>query len=247
MFNNQKSFFDAWSSKTSFFLGAGSGILVVCTIGFIILLIVTLGNNSEGSLAKSANNNNQLPLENQGAVQPQAGAEALKPITKDDHLRGNLNAKVMLVEFSDLQCPFCSSVHPTLQKLVNDYQGQVAWAYKHFPIDQLHPYARKAAEASECASEQGKFWEYADDIFANQALLNDGYLTQAAGKIGLNAQKFNDCLSSGKYASKVQEHQDEGASAGITGTPGTYVNNVLIKGAKPYEEFKGVIDQLLAR
>jgi len=249
MFSDKKTFFDAWSSKTAFFLGAVSGVLALGTIGFIILLIVTLGNNGTDGLAKSGNNNNQLQAQNQGAgaVQPSAGVANLKPVTKDDHIRGDSKAKVMLVEFSDLQCPFCSNVHQTLQKLVNDYQGQVAWVYRHFPIDQLHPYARKAAEASECASEQGKFWEFADNIFANQSLLSDDYLKTAAGQIGLNMGKFNDCLTSGKYAGKVQGNQDEGASAGITGTPGTYVNDFLIKGAKPYEEFKAAIDKFLAQ
>ena len=153
----------------------------------------------------------------------------------------------MMVEFSDFQCPFCQRVNQTLQKLVNDYQGKGAWVYKHFPLDNLHPFGRTAAESAECAAEQGKFWEYADKLYENQKSFSKDYFPQAAGELNLDVDKFNSCLSSGKYKDRVNANQEEGLAAGITGTPGTYVNEQLIKGSLPYESFKQVIDSILAK
>lgn len=240
-----KSVFEALPAKTAFFAGLIAGILVVCTIGFILFLTGVLSSNNSTPVIKNQNVNQAA----QGADQPadQGSAENLKKITKDDHIRGKINAAVMMVEFSDFQCPFCQRVNPTLQKLVNDYQGKVAWVYKHFPLDSLHPFARTAAEASECASEQGKFWEYADKLYENQKSFSQDYFPQLAGELNLDVDKFNSCLSSGKYKDRVNANQEEGLAAGITGTPGIYVNEQLIKGALPYESFKQVIDSILAK
>ena len=108
---------------------------------------------------------------------PTEGAANLKPVTEADHYLGDINAPIKLIEFSDFQCPYCSRVHPTLQQLVDDYNGQVVWIYRHYPLDQLHPYSRTAAEASECAAEQDMFWEYADALFENQALITSEYIS----------------------------------------------------------------------
>lgn len=242
MFENKKSqgIFSSLPPKTSFILGAVVGFLVVCAIGFFVLLGVFISNKEEGESQVVNQNSNVNQPAPTGSL-----ASSLKKITKSDHVRGDLNAKVMMVEFSDFQCPFCQRVHPTLQQLVDDYDGEVAWAYKHFPLDSLHPFARKAAEASECAAEQGKFWDYADGLYNNQSLINEDYLPQLASQLSLNTSKFNDCLSSGKYAGKVNEHYQEGQSVGITGTPGIYVNDQLVKGAYPYENFKQIIDSML--
>jgi protein-disulfide isomerase len=241
--------------KTSFFLGLISGFLVVCAIGFFVLLGVFLNkkdgsdNNDNNIIVNQNANVNQNGANPTQPTQPDQGslAKNLKPITAQDHIRGNKSAKVVMIEFSDFQCPFCSRVHPTLQKLYNDYKGQVAWVYKHFPLDGLHPYARKAAEASECANEQGKFWEYADQLYANQSSFGDNYFGQLAQTLGLDANKFNSCLSSNKYANLVNDNSQEGNSVGITGTPGIYVNDQLVKGALPYENFKQIIDSLLSK
>lgn len=241
--------------KTSFFLGLISGFLVVCAIGFFVLLGVFLNkkdgrdNNNDNNVIVNQNANINNPSNN-GNEQPSQGqnlAKNLKPITNEDHIRGDKNAKVLLVEFSDFQCPFCSRVHPTLDKLVNDYKGQVSWVYKHFPLDGLHPFARKAAEASECANEQGKFWDYADQLFQNQSSFSDNYFGQLAQTLGLDVNKFSSCLSSNKYANRVNDNSQEGNSVGITGTPGIYVNDQLVKGALPYENFKQIIDQILSK
>ncbi|MCX6785810.1 MAG: DsbA family protein [Candidatus Komeilibacteria bacterium] len=248
-FSKEGGIFSKLPAQASFILGLILGILAVCTVGFFILL-ATVFNNKGSAAAKNNANVNAAAVQpsagdNAAAGQPAGDATNLKAITKDDHLQGSLNAKVMMVEFSDLQCPYCSKAHETLKQLVKDYGGKVAWVYKHFPLDQLHPFARRAALASECASEQGKFWEYVDELFANQSSFAQDYFAQAAAKLGLDSAKFNSCLDSSKYASQVQDNEQEGADSGITGTPGIYINNVLIPGAQPYDSFKKVIDSFL--
>ncbi len=163
------------------------------------------------------------------------------------HIRGNKNAKVKLVEYSDFQCPFCERHYPTLKKILADYGDQVSLEYKHFPLNSIHPYAQKAAEASECASEQGKFWEFHDKAFENQQNLNFDALKQWAADLKLNTTRFNNCLDSGKYAAKVQAQEDEGVKLGVDGTPGTLINGQLVSGALPYDAFKQIIDQQLQK
>jgi len=167
-------------------------------------------------------------------------------ITKDNHIRGDFNAPITLVEFSDFECPFCAKHYPTLKKIMNDYQDKVRLVYKHFPLS-FHPNGQKAAEASECADEQGKFWEYHDKLFEN--LATSGYslanFKQWAKDLRLNSGKFNECLDSGKFAQKVQADFQEGSQKGVTGTPATFVNGQLISGALPYASFKQVIDSIL--
>ncbi|OGY68705.1 MAG: hypothetical protein A3B94_02000 [Candidatus Jacksonbacteria bacterium RIFCSPHIGHO2_02_FULL_43_10] len=165
-------------------------------------------------------------------------------IAKSDHVRGDFNAPITLVEFSDFECPFCERHYPTMNQILSNYQGKVRLVYKHFPLS-FHPNAQKAAESSECAGEQDKFWEYHDKLFANQA---NGFsadkFKQWAVELKLNAKKFNDCLDDGKYAAKVQADFQEGSQKGVSGTPATFVNGQLVSGAVPYESFKQIIDSL---
>ena len=129
-----------------------------------------------------------------------------------------------------------------MNQILNDYQGKVRLVYKHFPLG-FHPNAQKAAEASECAGEQEKFWEYHDKLFENQP---NGYslekFKQWAKELGLNASKFDTCLEDGKYSQKVQADYQEGANKGVNGTPATFVNGQLVSDALPYEAFKQIID-----
>jgi protein-disulfide isomerase len=174
-------------------------------------------------------------------------------INDNDHTRGDKNAPITLVEFSDFQCPFCQRFHPTMQKVIEDYQGKVRWIYRHFPLG-FHQNAQKSAEASECAGEQGKFWEYADSLFENSQAdgtgLNLEDLKKYANELGLDSNKFNDCLSSDKFANKVKDDMAAGQAAGVTGTPGTILidkngDSQLISGALPFEQIKAKIDAAL--
>jgi protein-disulfide isomerase len=175
----------------------------------------------------------------------------------EDHLRGNREARILLIEYSDLECPFCKSFHPTAQQIVNSFDGQVAWVYRHFPLDQLHSKARKEAEATECAAELGgddAFWKMTDKIYevtpANNGLdLN--VLPDLAIDLGLDKGDFEECLKSGRYAQKIEEDSQSGIKAGVKGTPGNILldtktgKSTLIPGAVPFEQLKQEIEDFL--
>ncbi|MFW0862589.1 MAG: DsbA family protein [Candidatus Komeilibacteria bacterium] len=237
MFNKENSFWSNIKPKTGFILGIIAGILIMFVIGFFILLGLYLSDSDY-----SFNNNNPSVVNsNSGNNNPPA---AIRGIQKDDNIRGNKNAKIVLIEYSDFQCPYCTRAHSTLQQVVEEYGDDVAWVYRHFPLDSIHPYARKTAEGSECAADQDMFWEFADAVFADNSILNQGVdgIKQIASSIGLNMNKFNSCLDSGKYTDKVNTDYQEGVANGVTGTPATFINGQLVKGAVPFETFKQIID-----
>lgn len=165
-------------------------------------------------------------------------------IGSNDHIRGNENGEITIVEFSDFQCPYCSRFHNTLKEVLEEYPNDVKWVYKHFPLS-FHPYAKKAAEASECAGDQGKFNEYNDGLFDNQKLITAEYLPVLAKNLGLNSTKFKACLDSGKYASRVDDDFTYGRSIGVTGTPGAFINGVKMRGAESFDSVKARIDAIL--
>ena len=166
-------------------------------------------------------------------------------INDQDNVRGNPDAPITILEFSDFQCPFCVGFHNTMLQVMDEYPDKVKWVYKHFPLDSIHPNARKAAEASECAGDQNKFWEYSDQLFVQQAKISLDFLKQIAQEIGLNTEEFNQCLDSSKYTSLVEEDFQQGLSVGVRGTPGSFINGQSLGGAVPYEQLKTTIDSLL--
>lgn len=198
----------------------------------------------------------QPPQNNEDAES--AGETAnINPITKDDHIRGNPNAKVIVVEYSDFECPFCKRFHPTMKQIIDEYgkSGDVAWVWRHFPLDSLHPVkARKEAVASECAAELGgndAFWKFADRFFelspSNNQTDIDTVLPQIAREIGLPADQFTACLGSGKYDAHVQADLDNAIATGGGGTPWSIVvtksgKTYPLSGAQPYGAVKQLID-----
>jgi protein-disulfide isomerase len=164
--------------------------------------------------------------------------------TANSPSRGPASAPVEIVEFSDFQCPFCLRAHPTVDEVLKTYGDRVRFVYRHYPLPG-HPNARPAAEAAECAAEQGKFWPYHDKLFATQSRLSDADLKQSAAELGMDASKFNACVDSHKYAAKVDTDLRAGQEAGVDGTPAFFINGRLISGAQPYENFKKVIDEEL--
>ena len=175
------------------------------------------------------------------------------PIGNSDHIRGNTNAPITIVEYSDLECPFCKTFHATMKQTLIEYGDQVRWVFKHFPLDQRHPKADKEAEAVECAGELGgndAFWAYVDRIFeitpSNNGL-DLALLPAIAQDLGLDRERFESCLSSGKYAKLVEAQFQEGVSMGVDGTPGSFVNGERVRGAIPLEALKGIIDAQLAK
>lgn len=167
-------------------------------------------------------------------------------VAQDDPVRGNPAAGITIIEFSDYQCPFCSRVNPTLNRIRETYGDKVRIVFKDFPLPN-HPQAPKAAEAAHCAAEQGKYWEMHDVMFANQRALEVPALKQSATGLGLDMAKFNRCLDSGQYASKVAAGASQGDKLGVNSTPTLYVNGRPVIGAQPFEVFKAAIDEELAK
>lgn len=175
---------------------------------------------------------------------------SLKAVSADDHILGNPNAPVIMVEYSDLECPFCKIFHVTMNTIMDTYgkDGKVAWVYRHFPLDSIHPKTRKEAEASECANELGGnsvFWKYIDEVFnvtTSNNTLPFEKLAIIAKDVGLDVNKFNDCLSSGKYAEKVEAQFEDGEAAGSQGTP----YNVMILKNKLSTDTVNNINQYIA-
>jgi len=161
-------------------------------------------------------------------------------------LRGNSNARVMIVEFSDFQCPFCRKVQATLKSVLAKYEGRVSLAYRDFPLRGMHGQAELGAESSRCAGEQGKFWEYHDMLFENPDKLNRNGLLQLARDANLDEKQFESCLSGGKYRAQVERDLQDGIRAGVMGTPGIFINGILLSGAQPQSAFERVIDSELA-
>ncbi|MGE5851144.1 MAG: DsbA family protein, partial [Candidatus Methylomirabilota bacterium] len=162
-------------------------------------------------------------------------------------IRGAPNAPVTLVEFSDFHCPFCKQVQPTLAQLLARYPGKVRLVYRDFPIDSLHPQARRAAEAARCAQDQGKFWEYHDLLFAEAPKATTEDLSRFAQQVGLDLAKFESCLSGGFHRAAVQRDIDDGSRAGVNGTPAFFINGRPLSGAQPLEAFVQLIEEELAR
>ena len=160
-------------------------------------------------------------------------------------IRGNPNAPVMIVEFSDFQCSFCLRVQPTLLALLKRYEGKVAVSYRDYPLSDIHPQAQMAAEAARCAGEQGKFWEYHDKVFS-QAALDRDTLYSYGQSLGLDMQRFHACVDSGKYRKAVESDFEAGQQAGVGGTPAFFINGIFLDGAQPQGEFEKIIDAELA-
>jgi protein-disulfide isomerase len=195
------------------------------------------------------------------AQRPAQAAQPVNVMSKvsvgDGPSLGKPSAPVTLVEFSDYQCPFCARFFKqTFAALKTDYidTGKVRYVFRDFPLDTIHPQARKAAEAGHCAGAQGKYWEMHDTLFNNQSALKVDTLKAFARDLSLDMDAFNACLDQDTYADAVNQHQAAGSQAGITGTPGFFIGKTspegtleatFIKGAQPITAFRQVIDGLL--
>ena len=168
------------------------------------------------------------------------------PTSASDPVRGSASAPVTIVEFSDFQCPFCARVNPTLDRVRQTYGDRVKIVFKDYPLPN-HPQAPKAAEAARCAAEQSKFWEMHDAMFANQRALEVPSLKQTARALGLNGAAFDQCLDSNKHQATVRSGSELGEQMGVNSTPTLYVNGRIILGAMPFENFKQIIDEELAK
>jgi protein-disulfide isomerase len=168
-------------------------------------------------------------------------------IAAADPSRGRANAAVVLVEFSDYQCPFCARIGPTISKLRDAYGDRVRFVWKDFPLTSIHPLAFKAAEAAHCAGDQGKYWEYHDRLFANQQQMQVSALKKHAADLGMDATAFGACLDAGKHADRVRDGLQSGSRLGVRSTPSVFINGRLVRGAQSYEAFEALIEDELDR
>ncbi len=199
---------------------------------------------------------------NKGAVQNQAAEKQgvtevkVRPIQDNDLVKGNRNAEVIVIEYSDTECPFCKKYHEVMNKIMEEYSDKVAWVYRHFPLDQLHPKARKEAIAVECASKIAgpdtgfKYLDRLMELTPSNNGLDLNLLPQIAEEVGVDVNAFNTCLENEETKDKVQQDLEEAIASGARGTP----HNVIIYGGKqiaipgmlPYEQMKQVLDDLLS-
>lgn len=205
--------------------------------------------------------------------QPKPEEITFRPIDQSDHIRGNPNAPIMLVEYSDYECPFCSQFHTTMTRAIEKYgtTGKVAWVYRHFPLSQLHPNAPKIAAASECVAELGgneAFWKFTDLVFNEKptekvngqdqlGFTDMSTLSEFAGRAGVDLGRFDLCNNSGKYNDEIDIAVTEAMKAGGTGTPHTLIvagNEIkaTLPGAIPFENYataagqQSGLDEILA-
>ena len=247
-----KSFFDALPSKQAFWLGFVTAILALGTLGFILLGSCVLGGDcSVEAFAVADNDDSGVAAEVAAAAAavPAPTATGVPAVTDADHIRGNEDAPITIIEYSDFQCPYCSRFHPTMLQVMDEYSDSVRWVFRHFPLS-FHPEATPSANAAECASEQGKFWEYGDALFENQPSLGDTFYAQLAADLGLNTTQWQDCYDSEKYNDVIEAQAQAGGAAGVSGTPGSFVidpdgNAIPIKGALPFSSVAAAIDSVL--
>jgi len=160
------------------------------------------------------------------------------PIDMTDNIFGDLKAPVQIIVYSDFECPFCSKFAETMKKVEENFKDKVAITFRHYFLP-AHTQAEPAAEASECAAEQGKFWEMHDKLFADNVAgsMSIEQYKKDAVDLGLNQEQFNQCLDSDKYAEKINQQKAEGNKAGVIGTPTIFVNGNIYPGAYPFEDF----------
>ncbi len=236
--------------KISFIMGILVGITITALTAFGLNYSILKANIGDTATANT-NSNARVAGAEDTAPAPQPTPEPAPvvadiQVADDDHIRGNADAPVTLVEYSDFECPYCFSVQPTLEQILEEYGDQVRLVYRHFPLS-FHPQAQKAGEAAECAGEQGEFWAMHDKLYElneQDGLTIDNYKA-AAKELGLNSSQFNSCLDEGKYAQAVKDDFNQGSQNGVSGTPATFINGTLISGAQPLSAFTAAIDAAL--
>ncbi len=157
----------------------------------------------------------------------------------------NPNATVTFIEFGDFECPSCKDNEPAIKQMLATYGNKINFVFKHFPISDIHPDAERAGEASECARDQGKFWEYHDKLYDNQDKLGGDNLLKYAQDIGMDGQAFAECLQNGHKDAIVQQELVEGIRAGVRGTPTFFINGKKLEGIHTFDELKNAVDSEL--
>lgn len=184
-------------------------------------------------------------------------AKNVPKVTSDDHIYGNKNAEISLIEYSDFVCPFCYRFHDTAKQLVDESDGKINWVYRHYPLPSHDPVATNIAHASECVADiagNEKFWEFTDEVFERYSttdrISTDESISALAEELGIDKAKFDSCMDSGKFNDKINQERDDGSDAGVSGTPGNILinnktgNTVAVKGAQPIDKFNDALEEL---
>lgn len=230
-------------------MGKDKIVLVIVLIGAAFLM-GSMWTKIQ-TLEKGAKQKGQAVVATPQSTGTVGGAQAVSgkvevAINPDDPVRGNPQAKVTIVEFSDFQCPYCGIVEPTVKKVLETYADKVRLVYKNFPLPS-HENAQPAALAALCAKEQGKFWEYHDTLFENQESLKVTDLKKYAADLGLKTQDFTSCLDGKKYKSQIEMDIMEANRVGVRGTPAFFINGRFLSGAQPFENFQTIIEEELKK
>ncbi|MFM2423925.1 MAG: hypothetical protein RLZZ70_314 [Candidatus Parcubacteria bacterium] len=226
------------------------GVPIAIVVGFAMIAAAILfsGNNATTPIA---------PVADSGAEETTPAK--VTPVSETDFIRGNPNAPIMVVEYSDYDCPFCKNFHETMRLILEDYgvTGKVAWVYRQFPIAQLHPNAPRISEAAFCVGELGNdeaFWKFSDLIFSEREInepTNMTRLPEFAEKSGVKRADFNSCLESGRHKVTVENSLKDGVRSGAQGTPYSVIlvgdQQAVINGAQPYPVVKQIIENLLTQ
>ncbi|MGA2001532.1 MAG: thioredoxin domain-containing protein [Terriglobales bacterium] len=205
----------------------------------VLVLAIVVGSRAFAWLQ----HREQAPVE---AAAPSASDVATRLVRPDSHSTGNPQAPVTLVEFADLQCPSCVAAEPEMRELRRLYRDRVRFVFRQFPLEQVHVYALKAAEASECAARQGKFWESLDRFYSASGDLQDESLVRYAAELGLDTAVFQSCLGSGATLAVIQRDREDGRALGVRGTPTFFLANQRMVGAPEMAQFQQMLNQALA-
>lgn len=251
METKNKEHFGGMAPNAVFLFGLITGIAVTFMFGSFSDSVLAKNNLEDTKKVVVVDDTNPTPTNAQDVTD-------VPPLTKNDHVLGDQNAQITLIEYSDFECPYCKQFHPTVNKLVEDYAGKVNVVYRHFPLSFHDPLASLAAEASECVADLGgndAFWEFTDTYYTKTTSNGNGMtpdgIVQIAKDIGINTKKFQVCLDAGTFAQDVKDDLAGGAGAGIQGTPGSFLvgpdgSAQLISGAVPYSQLVDAVESLLA-
>ncbi len=242
---------DALPPRLAFWAGVVTSAGTIFAIGFVVMIVMMFKGvefPSAGTTSKTTTANTNAANTNAAATDTTGTPSGT--IASDTIRNVQGTGDLTIVEYSDIDCPFCVRFHPTMQQVMDNYDGKVRWAYKHLPLTSLHPNAKKKALASECAADQGKFWEFIDTIVENTATDTEE-ITTTADAIGLDRTKFDDCLANEDTADRITTDSAEAQKFGARGTPYALVLDKdgkivdVIEGALPYDSVAAIIDSHL--
>lgn len=248
-FNNQTQV-----TKTKNLPAILTPLAIVCGFAMIAVAVFFSGGGAAKNQAGLV-----IPTTEQGQPTVASGPDNVAPVTKADWIRGNPNAPIQIVEYSDYDCPFCKDFHETMKRVINEYgsNGQVAWVYRHFPLTQLHPNAPAIAQAAECVGHLGgneAFWTFSDLVFSERGTNEATDMSKLAGfaqTAGVATDTYNNCVNNETYLQNVEADFENAAAVGGRGTPYSVIivgdQTGVINGAQPYNTVKNIVETLLAQ